>query len=275
MSLLGKMKAAAAGRVPLWLDDAQYAGTLLAGGAPPWSDASAYCAWRRRAQSLLRSDVLMFPLDAAIIAWLKSHPASVAALQARRRPLYPLKTLLADDGLRTHLSDLIRALRGTSSDVPFALSCRLPGTLAADIFQLAFGEPCEMDDDDADSASVYLADLLRAFGELGVDGLLLGQLADVAVAPLDAFCQPILNLAAHYRWEIGRFQPPDHPVDGLSFIVTSAPVNDTVPTGIVITAGFWHDERTAEPEAGAFRYAEIPTTLAPDVVLSRLDVLRR
>lgn len=275
MSLLDRMKAAAAGRVPLWLDDATYSSTLLAGGAVPWSDSSAYCAWRRKAQSLLRSDVLAFPLDAALVAWVKSHPALAAALKTRSRPTYPLKTLLADAGLRTYLTDLIRALRGTSADLPLALSCRLPGALAAEIFQLAFGEPCEIDDDDADSASVYLADLLRAFGELGVDGLLLGQPGDVSDAPSDAFCQPILNLAAHYRWEIGRFQPPQHPVDELSFIVTAATASASVPSGIVIDAAFWQDERSEAPASNAFRYAEIPTTLAPDAVLSRLDVLRR
>lgn len=275
MSLLGKMKAAAAGRVPLWLDDAAYSSVLLAGGSPPWSDASAYCAWRRRAQSLLRSDVLVFPLDAAIVAWLEAHPALVASLGARRRPLYPLKTLLADGELRAHLTELIRALRGVSSDLPLALSFRLPGALAADVFQLALGESCEIEDDDADSASVYIADLLRAFGELGIDGLLMGRLSDVSDAPLDAFCQPILNLAAHYRWEIGRLQPPQHPVDGLSFVVTSASTNNAVPTGTVIDAAFWRDEQTLAPASGAFRYVEIPTTLAPELVLSKLDVLRR
>lgn len=275
MTLLDKMKAAAAGRVPLWLDDTQYSSTLLAGGAVPWSDVTAYCAWRRKAQSLLRSDVLVFPLDAALVAWVTSHPALAVALKARRRSLYPLKTLLADAELRTHLVDLIRALRGAWSDLPLALSCRLPGALAAEVFRVVTGELCQIEDDDADSASVYVADLLRTFGELGVDGLLLGELDDVLNAPLDPFCQPILNLAAHYRWEIGRFQPPQHPVDGLSFIVSSEAANVSTPTGIAIETAFWQHESAEGPPASAFRYAQIPTTLAPDAVLSRLDVLRQ
>jgi hypothetical protein len=275
MSLLDKMKGAAASRVPLWLDDARYSGTLLAGGAVPWSDVTAYCAWRRKAQSLLRSDVLVFPLDGALVAWVISHPALAAALKARRRPLYPLKTLLADAELRSHLTDLIRALRSASADLPLALSCRLPRALAGDVFQLALGESCQIEDDDADGASMYLADLLRAFGELGVDGLLLGQPSDVQHAPVDAFCQPIINLAAHYRWALGRFQPPQHPLDGLSFIVSSEAANASLPTGIVIDTPFWEGGRAAGAPTGGFRYAEIPTTLAPDAVMSRLDVLRQ
>lgn len=275
MSLLGKMKVAAAGRVPLWLDDARYSSLLLAAGSPPWSDASGYCAWRRRAQGLVRSDVLMFPLDAALMAWLQSSPELLTALKARRRPLYPLKTLLADAGLRAHLTELIRALRGISSDLPLALACRLPRVLAADTFQLALGESCEIEDDDADSASVYLADLLRAFGELGVDGLLLGTLDDVRDGPLDAFCQPLQNLAAHYRWDIGRFQPPQHATDGFSFIVTSAPTSHPATTGVAIDSASWQNDPGATPVRGDFRYAEIPTTLAPDRVSSRLDMLRQ
>jgi len=275
MSLLAKMETAAAGRVPLWLDDACYSAALLAGGSPPWSEASEYGAWRRRAQSLLRSDVAMFPLQSASIAWLCSHPQRTAMLRVKRRPLLPLKTLLADVELRAHLTELLGALRGASAELPLVLSCPLPGAFAATVFHAAFGESCEIDEDDADSASVYLADMLRVFGDIGVDGVLLGQTSDVIDAPLDAVCQPIFNLAAHYRWEIGRLQPPHYPVDGLAFVVSAPPTHPAIPTGTVVDAAFWTQATTDAPAAGAFLYAEIPATLAPETVLSRLDVLRR
>jgi hypothetical protein len=47
---------------------------------------------------------------------------------------------------------------------------------------------------------VFIADFLRAFGEAGVDALMLdevdGHAADIATY------QSVLNLAAHYRWDI-------------------------------------------------------------------------
>ena len=37
----------------IWLDSHNYAGRLLAGGAPPWLEVAAFVAWQRKTQGLL------------------------------------------------------------------------------------------------------------------------------------------------------------------------------------------------------------------------------
>jgi hypothetical protein len=34
----------------IWLDSHNYAGRLLAGGAPPWLEVAAFVAWQRKTQ---------------------------------------------------------------------------------------------------------------------------------------------------------------------------------------------------------------------------------
>lgn len=274
MSLLEKMTAVATGTVPLWLDDSKYASRLLADGSPPWSDVAAYSAWRRRSQNLLRSDVIMFSLADALHAWLAGHPATLTSLRAKRRSLYPFKTLLADQEVRKYLVELLRALRGSWPTMPLSLVCQLPGRVAAQIFRLAFDADCEMTDDDADAASVYIADLLREFGDVGVDALLLGGVTDaLGEEQGDSFCQPLINVGAHYRWSVGQFVPRAGADSRLSFIVTATAVTDST-AGLLVQDGFWNSDAPA-PQGGQFRFAEVPADAAPEVVLRRIEVLRQ
>src|SRR5882757_3842478 len=103
-------RLAADGRC-LWLDYDAYAGALLANGSVPWLDVDALVGWMRKAQSLLKSDVVAVPMATVVEQWLAVHPELKTAMAARRRAVFPLKTLLADAALRTHLVELSKALR--------------------------------------------------------------------------------------------------------------------------------------------------------------------
>ena len=91
----------------LWLDDADYSAALLAGGAPPWLDATAYVAWRRKAQSLLKSNVIAVPVARIFSSWLANDAPLRAASGAKTRANFPLKTMLAAADLRRYLAEII------------------------------------------------------------------------------------------------------------------------------------------------------------------------
>ena len=187
-------------RPVLWLDAHEYSAKLLANGKAPWLDVAAFVAWQRKAHGLLKPDVVVLPLAPVIEAWIAAHADLRAAMAAKSRAVYPIKTLLADEPLRAHLVELARGLRAGVSGPPLALVLPSPGAWVAIAYRQAHGEAVEVGEDEADSASVFIADFLRAFGEAGVDALRLEEVDGLANDV--ATCQSVLNLAAHYRWDI-------------------------------------------------------------------------
>lgn len=267
-----------AARAALWLDYADYAGALLAGGSVPWLDASALIAWQRKAQGLLRSDVVELPLGAVAAAWLAAHAPLREAMRAKRRAVFPLRTLLADEAWRAHLAELAGGLRASFAAQPLALACPSPRRWLLDAYQAAHGEAPEIDDDEVESAAVYLADFLRCFGETGVDLLLL-QESDASepgeAAALAAY-QPVLNVAAHYRWSAGLSAPAGRYAGGeapLDFVVAPQPAVARYAAQLV-PAAYWSGGEAPPCPPGGFRYAGIPGDAQPEAVLQRLAALR-
>ena len=264
----------------LWLDYTAYAGALLAAGDVPWLDVDGLIGWMRKAQSLLKSDVVTLPVAAVVEQWLGAHAELKAAMGAKRRAVYPLKTLLADPALRGYLANLTRALRSSFAKPALVMalpSPRLWAALAA--AQALPDEAVEIDADVVDSAAAYMADFLREFADCGIDGLLLEEGAQSA--PLSAedvqLYQPVFNVAAHYRWDVGLRLPAAQeisPGGGAGFVVSSRALAG-VSTGLAIPAGFWSGETPPDCPPGGFRYAEIPVDARPESVLDRLAVLRQ
>lgn len=268
-----------AGGRGLWLDYGAYAARLLAGGQVPWLDADAAGAWLRKAQSLLKSDVATLPVAAVVEAWLQAKPGLVAAMGAKQRTVYALKTLLADEPLRAHLAGLARVVRAGLPGTPLVLALPSPRLwVGLAHTQAHSGEAAEVDADAVDSAAAYVADFLRGFAEVGLDGLLLQESAPTEPAgagDLELY-QAVFNVAAHYRWEVGLCLPQGRgalAAPGLAYVL--APV--VVPgmaTGLCLPAEFWGGAAAPAAPAGGFRYAEIPAAANPEGVLERLAALR-
>src|SRR5260370_17107247 len=87
------------GESVIWLDSHNYAGRLLAGGAPPWLEVAAFVAWQRKTQGLLKSSVASLPLAPVVAAWLEVRPELRVAMGAKTRSVYPLNLLLAAEPL--------------------------------------------------------------------------------------------------------------------------------------------------------------------------------
>ncbi|MDB5974428.1 MAG: hypothetical protein JWR07_1188 [Nevskia sp.] len=270
----------AADRRGLWLDYTAYAGALLAGGSVPWLDVDGLIGWMRKAQSLLKSDVVVLPVAAVVEHWLAADTELKAAMGAKRRAVYPLKTLLADPALRAYLASLTRALRSSFAKPALVMalpSPRLWAGLAA--AQALPDEAVEIDADVVDSAAAYMADFLREFADCGIDGLLLeegAQSGPVSAEDVQLY-QPVFNVAAHYRWDVGLRLPAAQdalPGSGTGFVVSSRVIAG-VSTGLAIPAGFWSGEAPPDSPPGGFRYVEIPADAKPESVLDRLAVLRQ
>jgi hypothetical protein len=265
----------------LWLDYACYAGALLAGGEAPWLDAAACIAWERKAQSLLRSDVISVPIEAICSGWLENHPALRAEMAAKSRVVYALKTLLAAEMLRRYLIEFAHALRTTFAGLTLALVCPSPKRWIAAAHGQACGDSTRIDigEDEVDSATLYVADFLRAFRDCGVNVLLLQESVESEPASAQdvAAYRAALNVAANYHWDAGlhvpgiRF-PPSLAAD-VAFLISPRPISG-LPAGQEIPREFWQGAPAPDSPAGGFRFARIPADAVPETVLQRLALLR-
>lgn len=264
----------------LWLDYADYAATLLAGGTAPWLNTADCVAWLRKAQGLLKSDVIALPLTTVARVWISAHAELRQSMAARRKAGYPLKVLLGDEALRGHLRELVEGVRASFPATPLALTCAAPGAWLAQTCRDAFGDDAavDIDDDAVDSASVHIADFLRVFGQSGIDILLLDDAAGevpVSAARLELY-RPVFNVCGHYRWEAGLLAP-DGFADGvpgdLTFTITRAPAADG--RGLVaVPESFWEEGGGGDDHPGKRLYVGIPPDGKPELVLRRLSELR-
>lgn len=267
-----------AGKQPLWIEATAYAERLMAGGAVPWLDAAEVVAWHRKTQGLLKSDVLALPVAPIAEAWFRADADLAEEMAGKTRALAPLKILLACEPLRAHIAEILSGLRASYATQPLALVVPSPRRWVADAYALAHGETPEVGEDEADGAAMYVADFLRAFGESGLDLLVLDESAESAPASAGEvkWYQSVLNIAAHYRWECGLRLPVARDlagVEGIQFCIAPRAVPG-IPGGVATDAGFWRGESRPDVPAGGFAYAEVPADGAPEKVLEQLASLR-
>lgn len=256
----------------LWVEADDYCAQLLAGGQVPWLDTGGWLAWQRKAQGLLKSDVASLSITAAAAAWLAAHPALQQTMAAKDRLLLPLRALLADEGLRAHLRELAAGLRAVHTNLPLVLVMPSPRHWVAVAYAQAFPDSpaAQVSADDADSAAVYIADFLRAFGDAGIDALLLVE--DAGTVPADddelSCYGAVFNVAAHYRWACGLRLPDGAAFDAgpLDFVIAPHAPSGTRRHGVWIDA--------TNGSAQRFGYVQLPLGLQPERALERLAELR-
>jgi hypothetical protein len=264
----------------LWLDDADYSAALLAGGAPPWLDATAYVAWRRKAQSLLKSNVIAVPVARIFSSWLANDAPLRAASGAKARANFPLRTMLAAPDLRRHLAEIIVGLRSSFPMLAVALVCPSPRAWVADAYHWAFGDAAEIEvgEDEVDTATLHSADFLREFGGSGIDTVLLEESAqsEPATTAEIEWYRSVLNVGTHYRWDMGLRLPGDRfagdDPGGFSYVVGPKPFGAPC-FGRVVADEFWRGG-DADTSPYDFSFSRIPSDTEPEVVLDRLALLR-
>ncbi len=266
----------------LWIDSTAYTARLLEGGSAPWLDVANFLAWQRKAQGLVRSDVITLPVAAVVSALLEKSPSLRDAMAAKPRAQFALKTLLADETLRAHLSELLAGLRACFVGAPLVLQIPSPRAWVVQSYVQAHGnaDDITVDEELVDAAAMYVADFLRTFSEAGVDGLLLVEAsADMpqATAELEWY-RPVFNVAAHYRWQLGVKFPADantamtlEATDDIAFFVASV----SGAKGQLTPASYWVSGIRPTCSETQFHYADIPVEANPETVLDRLTALRQ
>lgn len=256
----------------LWLDDTAYTSRLLAGARAPWLDAAEVVAWRRKAQALLQPDVIELDVSALVSAWIEARAPLRASMAAKRRMTAPLRTLLADEALRQHVAEILLGLRGSNAG-PIALRIPSPPHWIAQAYEAAFGTSAKPGEDEAESASLYVADFLRAFSEAGLDVLLLDEIpaATLATPGQASWRQSVINIARHYRWDVGLRADCDIDCDqsDLDFLIAPKGMR-----AMEVSTSFWETGNVPSIATGSFWFASIPEDAQPELVLERLAALR-
>jgi hypothetical protein len=209
----------------------------------------------------LNPDVTLLDLGRFHTARIAANEPLRESMSARTRTGYALKTLLGDRETAQQACELASVLAQTSK-APLVLQIPAPTVWLASTHETCgAGTAADIDVDDAENMSVYIADWLRGLAQLPVTAVLLD--ARTAGAPLPdvplTTYSPILNVTEHYRWSLGQ-----RGATRVSIL--------NGPDGAVVPEQFWHAEGVPLEDA-AFYLAEIPAGAVPETVLTQLATL--
>lgn len=235
---------------------------FLQGRAVPWQEPMAYSNFLGQAQGVLKSDLALLSLDRYYTQRLESNGDLRQAMGAKSRTGYALRTLLRDPATTERVIEFATIFVKTQR-APVVLQIPSPMQWLARTHQFS-GATDELTADDAENASMYIADWLRGFASLPLAGVLLDDRAmaggpEAAVVPLAVY-SPVANVTDHYRWTLGLRR------------TESVELKGGEVSGAVIQPAFWLEAGQGLP-SGEFLLAEIPPTAVPEVVLTRISTL--
>jgi hypothetical protein len=247
------------------IDCHDYAQSVILQGKPvPWQEPMAYSHFYGQAQGLLKSDVALLSLDRFYAHRLEGNSELTTAMSARARVGYALRTLLADAETTRSVVEFATIFSKTQRE-PIVLQIPSPMQWLARTHSFSgAADAADLDAENAENASMYVADWLRGFAALPLAAVLLddrtvaGGPATVSVA-LDTY-SPVANVTDHYQWTLGLRS------------ASGVELKGTATRGSVIQPGFWLEDDHALP-AGDFLLGEIPSTAIPEDVLTRISTL--
>jgi hypothetical protein len=260
-------------RRALLLDHHDYAQSVFLQGRPiPWAEPMAFSNFFGQAQGVLKSDIALLPLDRFYAHQMQINADLRQAMSARSRTGFALRTLLAD-AATTALAVELATIFSKTQRQPVVLQIPSPMQWLVRTHAVADAEeaaaPGDLDADNAENASMYVADWLRGFAALPLAGVLLddrdspGESPALPV-PLSTY-SPVQNVTDHYRWSLALRR-----ADEVSFAGNDA-------RGHVIDAGFWTRSANSLPAGdsliGDFLVGEIPAAAVPEDVLLRIAAL--
>ena len=244
------------------IDHHDYAQSVFLRGQPvPWTDPVRYSNFVGQAQGLLNPDVTLLDLGRFHTARIAANEPLRESMSARTRTGYALKTLLADRETAQQACELASVLAQTSK-APLVLQIPAPTVWLASTHETCgVGTAADIDVDDAENMSVYIADWLRGLSQLPVTAVLLDARSagsPLPEVPMTTYT-PILNVTEHYRWSLGQ-----RGATRVSIL--------NGPDGAVIPEQFWAADGQSLEDA-AFYLAEIPAGAVPETVLTQLATL--
>ena len=204
------------------------------------------------------------------------RPALPAAMAARTRPGFALRTLLADERTRTTSpTGAMTALGAADSATPVVLSMPSPARWLTIASQQA-GVPATEPPDPAlvENAAMYVADLLRIFAGARVDGLVLNEgpateddLADFEGLPAGAQRRRALRVARLGSHRRRRVLAPGSIEGVLGWFGNRPPAGTGGPWGIVLTPGPGLETGPLPSAGGGPALAIVPEAGDPELVM--------
>ena len=264
---------------PVWFGAEAYGrARLLGGGDVPWSSPAELSSFFAKLGGMFRSDAVLVDLADLFAQRTAADQQLRAAMAARSRPGYALRTLLGDEQARGTAAEAVRVLAATSGSVPLVLTVPAPGRWLAAAAQQAGSDPGPPDAGQAETAAIYCADFLRVFAGVGVDGLLLdeGRVPAGELIHPEAY-RPVLNVADHYEWPVliqtdAAAAWPHGPVPGVAVWLGSAgPGEPSGRWGVVAGAHFW--DGASQPSGADLVLAPVPAEADPEAVMKRVRAL--
>ncbi|WP_413208015.1 hypothetical protein [Rhodospirillum sp. A1_3_36] len=254
----------------VWLESSGYARRLLLGpGGDPWAEGAAkYLQFLTQACGLLRPDVVTVNLGELFRSWLSRHPDLVSDMGAKKRATYPLRRMLEEQGPRDLLDEVCGAVANSlGGQAPLVLSMPSPHDWLRETAEIT-GRDFDTEDLDAsEDAAMYMADFIRCVSTRPLSGLLLEE--GGAPGPADRYT-PVLNAARHYRWAVAGRNITAGQEALFDLAIGTGPDVQGLDVGTVLFAG----GPVPPLSGGAFYYAKVPETHAPEQVLDALKRLR-
>ena len=278
--LLASLDAPPSGRVrPVWFDAVAYGRARLLGGDDvPWQAPAELTSFFGKTQAMFGSDAILADVADLFEQRAAADQALRAAMAARSRPGYALRTLLGDERARADAAEAVGALAATKGTVPLVLTVPAPGRWLAAAAAQAHPGAAAPDAGQAETAAMYSADFLRTFSDSGVDGLLLdeGPVPAGELTDPEAY-RPVVNVAEHYGWPVvirteAAAAWPHGLIPGVAvWIGSSAAPRPAGRWGVVAGPEFWAD--TDPPADADLVLAQIPAQADPEAVMKRVRAL--
>ena len=277
--------AAGKGSIRVWLKSSAYTRRLLLGAAgDPWISGAHYLAYFSQAHGLLKPDVAVLEVGELYDAWNATHSGELAAsLGNRRKPVTALRKLLEAEAPRKVLAEVVEAvLANLRGQTPLVLSVPSPRRWSNHANQMTGSNDIALTSDDAEDASMYLADLIRSVSAFPVSGVLLEEGRDAANFNVEDLtrCTSIVNVVRHYRWSLAVRLPNDAvpaPEAVADFDAVISPAIESAGAAALgrdITASFANGSAIAPLSGRQFYFAEINPGLRPESVLEAVAQLR-
>jgi hypothetical protein len=264
----------------IWLDHLAFAkSTLLQDADIPWLDATALAQWLAKAHSLLGQHVVLVPLHEGIKAWLLAHPDLLEDLRQIKGPMGLVRGLCAHPGFTAWLQAVAQNQGLALPRGQVVLMLPGPAALMSLLLHVVHGMECpNIDPEDAEDATVYLANALRAMPANAIDILAIDVRLNDGDIP--AGIDTLYKLAAHYQWHFGVHAQCATSVSGLQldFLIVDQAANASQaqprPTGSVVTledaAKAVHTSSEINMD---FLVVRLPDTALPEHVLPMVRAL--
>jgi hypothetical protein len=278
--LLASLDAPPSGRGrPVWFDAVSYGRVrLLGGGDVPWASPGELSSFFARIGGMFHCDAILVDVADVFAQRAAAGRQLRAAMAARSRPGYALRTLLGDEQARGTAVEAVRVLAAAGGPVPLVLSVPAPGRWLVAAGQQAGSDPGAADAGQAETAAVYTADFLRIFAGTGVDGLLLdeGRVPAGELIHPGAY-RPALNVAGHYEWPVlirtdAAAAWPHGSVPGVAvWLGPAGPDEPSGRWGMVAGPDFWAG--ATPPEQAGLVLAPVPAEAEPEAVMKQVRAL--